>query len=85
VIDAPIQEHRGGAFTMTADGFPLIGPATSVHGFWTATGCNGSGFSLSSGVGRCLAEWIIGGAPPIDLSPFDPARIRPFDPARLRA
>jgi glycine/D-amino acid oxidase-like deaminating enzyme len=74
IVDATVQEERGGLFTMTADGYPLVGPSRSVRGFWAATGCNGTGFSLSSGIGRCLAEWIVGGAPPIDLSPLDPDR-----------
>ncbi len=71
---AAAQEERGGAFTMTADGRLLVGPSPAVRGLWLATGCNGSGFSLSSGVGRCLAEWIVGGEPPFDLSPLTPAR-----------
>jgi glycine/D-amino acid oxidase-like deaminating enzyme len=74
IIEAPAQEERGGLFTMTADGNLLVGPSRRVRGFWAATGCNGTGFSLSSGVGRCLAEWIVGREPPIDLSPFDPDR-----------
>jgi glycine/D-amino acid oxidase-like deaminating enzyme len=72
--DATIQEDRGGLFTMTADGKLLTGPVTAVQGFWIATGCNGSGFSLSSAVGRCLAEWIVGGEPPFDLSLLAPDR-----------
>lgn len=74
IVGAAAQEERGGLFTMTADGNPLVGPSRRVRGFWTATGCNGTGFSLSSGVGRCLAEWIVGGEPSIDLSPLDPDR-----------
>jgi hypothetical protein len=45
-----------------------------VRGFWITTGCNGSGFSLACGVGRCIAEWALGGRSPIDLSPLDPNR-----------
>jgi glycine/D-amino acid oxidase-like deaminating enzyme len=74
IVGAAAQEERGGLFTMTADGNLLVGPSRRVRGFWTATGCNGTGFSLSSGVGRCLAEWIVGGEPPIDLSTLDPDR-----------
>jgi 4-methylaminobutanoate oxidase (formaldehyde-forming) len=73
-IGAELAEHRGGLFTMTADGRLLIGPHPTIRGFWTATGCNGSGFSLSSGVGHVLAEWIAGGAPPFDVTPLTPAR-----------
>jgi glycine/D-amino acid oxidase-like deaminating enzyme len=71
---ASIQEERGGVFTMTVDGRLIVGPSNQVGGFWMATGCNGTGFSLSSGVGYYLAEWITTGGPSIDLSPLDPNR-----------
>ena len=75
VLDgAPAQEERAGLFTMTADGRLLAGPSNQVRGFWVATGCNGSGFSLSSAIGRVLAEWIVGGEPPLDMSLLDPNR-----------
>jgi glycine/D-amino acid oxidase-like deaminating enzyme len=75
--DTPVAEHRGGLFTMTPDARFLAGPVPGVRGLWTATGCNGSGFSISAGIGRALAEWIIGGEPPFDLSSLDPGRFGP--------
>lgn len=83
--DTPIAEHRGGLFTMTPDGRFLAGPVSGVRGFWTATGCNGSGFSISAGIGQVLAEWIVGGEPPLDMSLFDPNRFGsgPFDDAEM--
>lgn len=74
-------EHRGGLFTMSPDGHFLVGPAPRIEGFWLATGCNGSGFSMASGIGRALAEWIVGGTPPFDLSSLSPARFagQPLD------
>lgn len=75
--DTPIAEHRGGVFTMTPDGRFLAGPSRQAEGLWLATGCNGSGFSLSAGLGRVLAEWIVGGEPPIDMSALDPDRFGP--------
>jgi len=71
---AAIQEHRGGLFTMTADGRFIVGPTPELRGFWLITGCNGSGFSFSPALGQMLAEWIIGGEPSIDLSSLAPAR-----------
>ncbi|MCA9859767.1 MAG: FAD-binding oxidoreductase, partial [Thermomicrobiales bacterium] len=68
------QEQRAGLFTMTADGKFIAGPVPGVHGFWVISGCNGSGFSMSTGLGAAIAEWIVGGAPEIDLSLLDPAR-----------
>jgi 4-methylaminobutanoate oxidase (formaldehyde-forming) len=80
-------EHRGGLFTMTADGRFLAGPVPEVRGFWLATGCNGTGFSLSPAIGQMLGEWIIGGAPSIDISSLAPARFAglQLDDARLTA
>ena len=72
--DAEIDEHRGGLFTMTPDGQLMVGPRAGIHGLWCATGCNGSGFSLSPAIGRVLAEWIVTGSPSIDLTCLDPAR-----------
>ncbi len=69
-----VREHRGGLFTMTTDGTFLVGPAPEVRGFWSATGCNGSGFSLSPAIGQVLAEWITAGTPSIDLSALQPGR-----------
>lgn len=71
---ATSQEDRGGLFTMTADGKFIAGPVPGIHGFWVISGCNGSGFSMSTGLGAAIAEWIVGGAPEIDLSMFAPAR-----------
>jgi glycine/D-amino acid oxidase-like deaminating enzyme len=75
--DTPVAEHRGGLFTMTPDARFLAGPVPGARGLWTATGCNGSGFSISAGIGRVLAEWIVGGAPPFDMSTLDPGRFGP--------
>jgi glycine/D-amino acid oxidase-like deaminating enzyme len=69
-----IQEERGGVFTMTMDGRLMVGPSNAIRGFWMATGCNGTGFSLSSGVGYTLAEWITTGSPSIDMTDLDPNR-----------
>jgi glycine/D-amino acid oxidase-like deaminating enzyme len=71
---ATIQEERGGVFTMTMDGRLMVGPSNAIRGFWMATGCNGTGFSLSSGVGYTLAEWITAGSPSIDMTDLDPNR-----------
>jgi glycine/D-amino acid oxidase-like deaminating enzyme len=85
--DTPVAEHRGGLFTMTPDARFLAGPVPGMRGLWTATGCNGSGFSISAGIGRALAEWMVGGEPPLDLSSLDPGRFGtgPFDDDELTA
>jgi len=85
--EALVAEHRGGLFTMTPDGQLIVGPHPDVRGFWVATGCNGSGFSLSPGIGQVLAEWVVGGEPSIDLGACAPARFQAlrFDDDQLRS
>jgi len=82
--DAEIQEHRGGLFTMTPDGRFVVGPVPGAAGLWSATGCNGSGFSSSPAIGQLLAEWIVEGEPSIDLDILRPGRFDALDEARLR-
>ena len=65
--DAPIQEHRGGLPTMTADGKHLVGPVPGLTGFYAATGCCVGGLSISPAVGQTLAELILTGKPSIPL------------------
>lgn len=74
IANATLQEERAGLFTMTADGKFIAGPMPGIQGLWVVSGCNGSGFSMSTGLGATLAEWIVGGAPEIDLSLLDPGR-----------
>jgi glycine/D-amino acid oxidase-like deaminating enzyme len=82
-----VREHRGGLFTMTPDGRFLVGPVPGVQGLWSATGCNGSGFSSSPAIGLLLAEWMIEGEPPLDLDIVKPERFasRPPTIEQLRA
>jgi glycine/D-amino acid oxidase-like deaminating enzyme len=85
--DTTVREHRGGLFTMTADGHFIAGPVPDVPGLWVVTGCNGSGFSFSAGLGQTVSEWIVDGAPSIDLNEFSPTRVsgKPLDEAQLTA
>jgi glycine/D-amino acid oxidase-like deaminating enzyme len=74
IANATAQEERAGLFTMTADGKFIAGPMPGIQGLWVVSGCNGSGFSMSTGLGATMAEWIVGGTPEIDPSLLDPAR-----------
>jgi 4-methylaminobutanoate oxidase (formaldehyde-forming) len=63
-----VQEHRGGLPTMTADGHHLLGPLPAPRGFYVLTGCVVAGLTTSPVLGELLAQWIVGGEPPTDLS-----------------
>ena len=74
LADGEVAAHRGGLFTMTPDGRFVAGPVTAVPGLWVASGCNGSGFSSSLGIGEALAAWICGRAERLDVSALAPSR-----------
>jgi sarcosine oxidase, subunit beta len=76
----PILEHAriaggwAGLRPLTPDDHAIIGWAPGVDGFFVAVGFGGHGFQHSPATGRYVAEWIVDGAPSLDLSLFDPRR-----------
>jgi glycine/D-amino acid oxidase-like deaminating enzyme len=84
--DLGIAEHRGGLPTMTIDDRYILGPVPGVRGFWLLTGCCVGGLSTSPGLGEALAQWIVDGTPPMDLSEIGIERFsdRPLPEDELR-
>lgn len=68
--DANLREVRGGLPTMTPDGYPLLGPVPSAEGLYALSGCCVGGFSIAPSAGALLADWIVDGAPSLDLAPL---------------
>jgi glycine/D-amino acid oxidase-like deaminating enzyme len=81
-----VAEHRGGLPTLTADDRYLVGPLPGVVGAWVMSGCCVGGLSASPALGEALAEWILDGAPALDLSDISTVRFagRELDEAGLR-
>ena len=69
-----VAEHRGGLPTLTLDDRYLAGPVPGVAGAWVMGGCCVGGLSVSPALGEAMAEWILDGAPALDLSDISPAR-----------
>ena len=66
---------RGPGFRpATPDKLPLIGAWPATPGLWIAAGHEGLGITTSLGTARILADLIAGREPPIDATPFAPAR-----------
>jgi glycine/D-amino acid oxidase-like deaminating enzyme len=80
---APVAEHRGGLFTMSPDGRFVAGPVPGVSGLWVASGCNGSGFSSSLGIGEALSGWITSGDAPGGMEALAPGRFGPLGDEEL--
>ena len=81
-----VAEHRGGIPTMSMDDRYIVGPVTGVAGAWVMSGCCVGGLSVSPALGEAIAEWIVDGAPKLDLSEISPARFagRDVDEVALR-
>ncbi|GLW32824.1 GcvT family protein [Actinoplanes regularis] len=72
-----IVDGFNGVFSFTADGFPLLGEARELSGFWTAEAI---WVTHSAGAARAVAEWMVTGRSSLDLHECDLNR---FDPAQL--
>ncbi len=75
--DTAINRWVNGAFTFSPDGNPLIGPVPGVPNYWSACAVM-AGFLQGGGVGKSLAEWMIGGEPEEDIFGMDVARFGSF-------
>jgi sarcosine oxidase, subunit beta len=74
LLDARVKTAWAGLYEMTPDFQPLIGPLRP--GLWVAAGFSGHGFMMAPVLGRWLAAWMVGGAPPTDLAAFAPDRFQ---------
>ncbi len=57
-----------GMFSFTPDGHSLLGESLDVRGFWVAEAV---WVTHAGGVGRVMAEWMVDGAPSLDLHEAD--------------
>jgi glycine/D-amino acid oxidase-like deaminating enzyme len=82
-----VAEHRGGLPTLTTDDRYLMGPMPGVPGAWVMSGCCVGGLSASPALGEAMAEWIVDGAPRLDLSDVSTERFagEALDERELRA
>ena len=67
-------QHWKGARPMLPDGPPVLG-ASGAPGVWLNLGHGSSGWALSCGSARVLADQLAGHAPAIDVSGLDVARL----------
>jgi len=56
------------------DGNPVIGKISGIGGLYAATGCNGAGIAVSAGLGRLVAEIVLGEKTFIPIDEFSPSR-----------
>lgn len=74
IQDAEIIKLINGPDAITPDGHYALGPVPTVPGLWVAAGMSLNGIAGAGGVGRVMAEWIVEGAPLIDVSEMNVRR-----------
>ena len=77
LAEVGIQHFMNGPESFTNDTRPLIGAAPGVDGLFVAAGLNSVGIMSSAGIGRALADWMVDGAPPMDMWEVDVTRSDP--------
>jgi glycine cleavage system aminomethyltransferase T/glycine/D-amino acid oxidase-like deaminating enzyme len=75
---AGIRQFFCGPESFTPDNGPLLGEVPELRGFFAACGLNSLGILLSGGVGSMMAQWIVDGEPPVDVTGMHPDRMLPF-------
>jgi glycine cleavage system T protein len=53
---------------------PILGPMAGVRNMWMAAGFSLNGYGGAGGVGKLMAEWIIGGEPTMDVYAYKATR-----------
>jgi sarcosine oxidase subunit beta len=56
--DLGVEKKWAGAYPMTPDGSPIVGPVSTPRGYVNAVGMGGQGFMSGPGVGELLARLI---------------------------
>jgi 4-methylaminobutanoate oxidase (formaldehyde-forming) len=76
--EAGIHQFFCGPESFTPDMGPLMGEAPELKNFYVAAGFNSLGILFGGGAGQVMAQWIVDGTPPVDVSDINIARLMPF-------
>ena len=82
LADAGLQLFFNGPEAFTPDGTFYLGESPEVDRCFVAAGFNSVGIQTAGGVGWVLADWIVDGYPPMDLSGADIRRSFSFQSDR---
>ena len=87
LAETGIRKFYNGPESFTPDNQFLLGEAPTLRNYFVGAGFNSVGIASAGGAGRALAEWIVDGAPSLDLVAVDVRRFAPFhgNPQWLRS
>ena len=72
-----IQHFMNGPESFTPDTKQVMGEAPEVRNYFVAAGFNSIGIMSAAGAGRVMADWVIDGQAPMDISDLDITRFEP--------
>ncbi len=72
-----IQHFMNGPESFTPDTKQVMGETPECSNYFVAAGFNSIGIISSAGVGRVMADWVVDGSAPMDVSDLDIARFEP--------
>ena len=58
----------------TPDSQPMLGPVPGARGLWMAAGMSLNSYGGAGGMGKLMAEWIVGGEAPQDVNAYRATR-----------
>ncbi len=76
--EAGVHKFFCGPESFTPDMGTLMGEAPELKNFFVAAGFNSLGILLGGGAGQIMAQWIVDGLPPVDVSEINIDRMMPF-------
>jgi 4-methylaminobutanoate oxidase (formaldehyde-forming) len=76
--EAGVHKFFCGPESFTPDMGPLMGEAPELKNFFVAAGFNSLGILLGGGAGQIMAQWIVDGLAPVDVSEINIDRLMPF-------
>ncbi|MGD8735878.1 MAG: FAD-dependent oxidoreductase, partial [Anaerolineae bacterium] len=76
--EAGVHKFFCGPESFTPDMGPLMGEAPELENFYVAAGFNSLGILFGGGAGQVIAQWIVDGLPPVDVSDINIARMARF-------
>ena len=82
LADCGVRLFFCGPESFTSDVRPLLGPAPELDGYWVAAGMNSLGILLGGGVGAVMAQWIVDGVPPVDVTGYAIDRVATYESSR---
>ena len=76
---AEVRMLLNGPESFTPDGAFLLGPTAELDNLFLLCGMNSVGVATGGGAGHALAQWVLDGEAPMDLTGVDPRRFAPIE------